>query len=188
MAESRSSANTSDRIASLEAGYKALGREISGIRDDFSTFASEMRRELHGISNDRKPPWTAIIGACTFVVVLLGSLVTLGASGPIRELDRHEETLSAMSANRFTQQDAIRFDEALQREMRDLDRVSEARINALDRVLQREIALVMDPVKARLNLLESRVTAHQGDGHPESVVEALKGIEKRLQMIEQRTK
>jgi len=174
----------SDRITGLEAGYKAMGREISGLREDFGNFASEIRRELHGINANKKTPWSAIIGACSFAVALLGGLITLGANGPLRELDRHDEVIESMRQNCFTKSDAMAMDLAMQREMRDLDQISSNRIDNLDTMLQREMRLLTFPIDERLKSFERRLDDHQKDGHPHGVEEIVRGIEKRVEILE----
>lgn len=79
--------NNGERIGALEEGYKNLGREIHGLRDDFQSFAGEIRRQL---TTQQRTPWPALIAAAAVTVSVLGGLITLGANGPLREIERNE--------------------------------------------------------------------------------------------------
>lgn len=187
--------NHGERIGALEGGFKSLGNELHGLRDSFDSFAIEMRRnhqELQRAQAAReRTQWAPIIAAVAVVVSVIGGLVTLGANGPLRDLSRHDQQLDrvvdkidSISRSRFTSDDGKMLDASLQREMRDLDRVSASRIDALDEMLQREMRLLVKPVEERLRLMETRVEEHQKDGHPEWVVQKIEGIEHRVRMLE----
>lgn len=81
----------SDRIAALEEGYRNIGRELGGLRDDFATFSRDVRGELHERASTK---WSPLIAAVAVAVAMIGGLVTLGASGPLATIDRHEDRLN----------------------------------------------------------------------------------------------
>lgn len=192
---------TGDRVAALEEGYKSLGREIHALREDFSLFAKDMRGQVQAQS---RVQWGPIMSAAGVIVAVIGGLITLGSSGPLRDLGRHDLAIQRMAdqvagirETRFSKADGQelyeratsrveRLDAALQREMRDLDRVSETRIDQLDKVLQREMRLLVAPLEARIGGLERRVEGHQSDGHPHSVRERVEGLRSRVEAQEDR--
>jgi hypothetical protein len=90
--------NHGDRLGALEAGYKNLGREIHGLREDFQSFAGEIRRQL---TTQQRTPWPAIIAAVAVGVSVIGGLITLGANGPLRELERQDLEIRRIE-NRLT--------------------------------------------------------------------------------------
>jgi hypothetical protein len=155
----------SNRLGRLEA-------EVEGIRSSLDIIARKM-------DSVTKTQWSPIIASIAVVVTIIGGLVTLGSQGPIRELGRHELAIQNMSNTRFTKEDGImvrdlidKLDTSLQREMRDLDRISETRLDNLDHVLQREMRLLNAPLDVRIANLEKQiewlkdiVIRHQGDGH-----------------------
>lgn len=80
----------SDRIAALEEGYRNIGREVGGLREDFALFARDVRGELHERASTK---WSPLIAAAAVVVAVVGGLVTLGASGPLSTIDRVVERM-----------------------------------------------------------------------------------------------
>lgn len=83
--EPRSNRDYGPRIAALEQGFESVRGEIHGLRQDFSGFASEMRREMavRGRTN-----WSPILAGIAVLVTIIGGLVTMGAQGPLRDLAR----------------------------------------------------------------------------------------------------
>ncbi len=79
-----------DRIAALEEGYRNIGRELGGLREDFATFSRDVRGEL---TTRARTQWSPIIATISVVVAVLGGLITLGSQGPIREIERHTHEL-----------------------------------------------------------------------------------------------
>ena len=180
-----------DRIGALEEGYRGLGREIGGMREDFQTFARDMRAETTAMRNDAalraRTQWGPIISALSVAVAILGGLITLGAQGPLRDLNRHDEALAKLRTNRFTSDDGT--------ELR-------SQLNADNKQLRDEMRLVVAPLIVRLEYIEkmaekgervlaadlSEIRKHlqkhvETDGHP-VITEALRGLEKRLDNVE----
>lgn len=166
MTNTKSQENHIDRIASLEAGQKATGREISALREEFGQFAIDVRRTLQDIGVEHRremaalqasqverarTQWGPILSAASLTVAVLGGLIALGSNGPLNDVRRHDGELNEMRHNRFTVDDG----EALQREMH----------REVDAVLQ-------------------RVIEHTADGHRERLDERVQALTERVRTIE----
>lgn len=160
----------SDRIAALEEGYRNIGRELGGIREDFQAFSRDVRNEL---GHRSRTQWSPILASVSLVVAILGGLITLGAQGPIRDLERHEAAIvglrheaGSVSASRFTLEDGRRVWEAIA-ELRDedFDRPEAnamladliGRIDLRDEGIRREFLAAAKALSDRLTLIEARV-------------------------------
>lgn len=168
-----------DRISALEAGQKATSREIAALREGFDSFASDVRRAIQDLGNEQrreiaslqaaqiersKTPWGPIISAASLTVALVGGLVTLGASGPLRELSRIDAEQMTTRSTRFSREDGV----ALRQEMhRDIDGVA---------------GLLRDA----LQNLADRFDRHVSDGHPFRVTERVEGLDERVRLLEAR--
>lgn len=102
-------ASNTDRLAALETDYRHLGREIGGLREDFASFAREVRNELHSRSRTQ---WSPIIAGVAVIVSVLGGLITLGGRGITSDLSRHDTSIDRIQshidtirADRFTDAD-----------------------------------------------------------------------------------
>lgn len=163
------------RLGALEERYSHLDASIN-------TLAHKVDRIAQRIEERSRTNWGVVATAVGVGVALVASLMNLGASGPLRELARHDQQIAeatrrinAITESRFNRNDAKRqhdelakmvekLDESLQREMRDLDRVSESRIDALDTVLQREVRLLVDPIKSEIGEIRKRVESLEKSG------------------------
>lgn len=155
MSTSQQRTTHSDRISALEEGYKSLGREIGGLRQDFLGFADEVRRQMqHGA----RTQWAPLIGAIALAVTIVTGLITLGAAGPLQDIERHELRLERLAdnaamvqGNRFTDQDGQR--------------------------LRQELTQAMERVRASLE-------EHASDGHPHRVDAKVGTLSDRLNRLE----
>jgi len=95
--ETRSTTQAS-RISALEEGYRNIGREVGGLREDLQSLAAEIRRELNSRA---RVQWSPMIAAVAVVITVMGAF----AQGPLSDIRRNDERISAMSANRFTDED-----------------------------------------------------------------------------------
>ena len=163
------------RLSALEEGYRNLGREIGGLRDDFATFARDVRGELHERS---RVQWSPIIAGVAVVVTILGGLITLGAQGPMRDLARHddavarlEERVDQIRGSRFSNVDGHRLEDRV-RAIEDED-FSRGEYEVEAALLRAEIARVRD-----------RFEKHVEDGHPTRLDALLAALEARVGRIE----
>lgn len=160
------SATASARIGALEEGYKNLGREIGGLREDFSLFARDVRADL---GHSRRTQWSPIIAGVGVIVAVLGGLITLGAQGPLDQLGIQRSEIQEINNELDTVEHTI-FSK------------TEARYT-IDQLLKREDDMRLQ-LRATVLDVRTMLRAHVEDGHPHTSMERIDAISARLARLE----
>jgi hypothetical protein len=135
------------------------------MRNDFSSFASEMRKEISARS---KTNWSPIISGIAVVVAILGGLITLGAQGPLSQLTRVENA-SMKAQDQFTDVERRMLDK-----VNDVEREGYKRVDA-----EKDLAVLGKIVS------EVREEVHSHEkiiGHP-ALAERVEGIHRMVDLI-----
>lgn len=143
---------------SIESRVSSLETSVESLTKSLHSFTDEMRRDiasLHsGIALAGRPQWSTYIGFAGVILTIVGMVGGAVFVGYSANAHRIEQSLSAMisraleleykrgvseteiaSLNRLTQ----KLDVDLQREMRDVNATTEAKLEALDAKVQGEI-------------------------------------------------
>lgn len=173
MAEKRTTHG--DRISALEEGYRHIGREVGGLREDVQDFMREVRRDMAAA---RRTQWSPILTAIAVVVAVVGGLVTLGGQ-PIKDsvhrhnvmLDRLADRIDTIRETRFSARDGI----TLREEFRaDIESATERERRSIDLL------------RAEVDRLRDRVVKHHEADDNGALREAILGVKQRLLILEGR--
>lgn len=167
MSQSRTSNSAlAERMSAVESSIGSIQRDVHAITASLDA----LRTAVHASTRTH---WGPIIGAGSFVVALVTAIVSLGARGPLDNLQRLDVAVEGMRKTRFTDAQGESLEDRF-----------EQRLLRLEERMRREIELTERPIKERLARvkaealeLRTRFIEHVKDGHPNR-------IEQRLEMVE----
>lgn len=162
------------RVSSLETSVGTLVQSVQILSDEVRRDLSILRVTVNEVG---QPKWSTYIGFAAVlltIVGMVGGAVGIGYSSDQRRVEGRVDGIMdralnlefergrSMTETRALMQATEHLDTRLQREMRDVNMITEAKLAALDKRLQDEIA------RATANMIEHRHTLQE-------LVESLRG-------------
>lgn len=75
-------------LTTLGGRLAAVEVEVSGIKDAIRGIGHDVRALSSELKEGRATKWPPLLAAVSLVVAIMGGLITLGARGPLSDLDR----------------------------------------------------------------------------------------------------
>jgi len=200
------------RTTRVETQIVSLTESLQSLAQSVKDMGQGIERSIGGlhskIESMGKTDWGRIIGFTSVVLVIIGIIGGSIGSGYLRDMTRLEREVSLSTERDYAQQErrgriaqqiedlnkgTAKLDIDLQREMRDVNATTEAKIVALDTKLQRETSLLNLSIEEKVKRLaeqakdteEYQISARELHGRQN---EMLNQLEKRLEKVEKSDK
>lgn len=178
MSTSRSNNTTASRLGRLEADVEHLSQDVGKLASTVEIGLKGLSSKLDEKTKPADQKW--VFGVVTSLIAMVLVLSQCQQEKAVDDAGKQGETRAKLSGlredmnelvswaretqrSRFSDTDARRLDDALQREMRDLDNVSKVRLDNLDTILQREMDLKIAPINARIAAAERHLAGRDGN-------------------------